>query len=306
MTRFQDVLERFPFEPAEKRPLLIRKTDYLHHIYPPDNAFTSDNNYLIVSTDTLLVGIYELAPGASFEPIDIHPGDEMYYILQGPVVQKSNYGQYVELQTDEGLLIPQETWHQGNNFSNHKVRILFFIAPKAWGEDVPPKIFPAADDTKTFKGRKNSEIPSVAGRSGINPLPTTDDLGRFPVDGAAARIHPTNIYRIGDREKLVTLMGNDSPMLMRFTVSTDFAHMGEMIVPPGGGKGPRCSEPMSHQGDLVLYCMEGPITVNFPDRRDCLLLEPEESIFIPAGVSYQLVNFDGHPVRAIFSIAPGL
>ena len=62
MTRFQDVLERFPFEPAEKRTLLIRKTDYLHHIYPPDNAFTSDNNYLTVSTDTLLVGIYELWP----------------------------------------------------------------------------------------------------------------------------------------------------------------------------------------------------------------------------------------------------
>ncbi|WIY83244.1 cupin domain-containing protein [Propionimicrobium sp. PCR01-08-3] len=306
MPRFQDVMEHFPFEPEDKAPMLIRKTDYMHHIYPPNNAFTSDNNYLIVSTDTLLLGIYELAPGGSFEPIDIHPGDEMYYILEGPVVQKSNYGQYVEIQTGEGLLIPQETWHQGNNFSDHKVRILFFIAPKAWGEDVPPKVFPTADDTKTFKGRKNGQIPDVSGVQGITRMPTTDDLGRWPIDGRAARQKPSNIWRITDQDKLVTLLGNDSPMLMKFTVSTDYGHMGEMIVPPGGGKGPRCSEPTSHEGDLVLYCMEGPITVNFPERLESFIMEPEESIFVPAGEAYQLVNFDGYPVRAVFAIAPGL
>lgn len=306
MPRFIDVLERFPFEPSEKKPTLIRKADYMHHIYPPNNAFTSDNNYLLLSTDTMLVGIYELAPGASFEPIDIHPGDEVYYILEGPVVQKSNYGQYVEVHTGEGLLIPQETWHQGNNFSNHKVRILFSIAPKAWGEDVPPKVFPVADDTKTFKGRKSAEIPSVAGRNGLVAMPTTDDLGSFPVDGPASRQKPSAIYRIRDEEKLVTLHGNDSPTLLKFIVSNDFIHVGEIIVPAGGGKGPRCSEPMSHGGDLLLYCLDGPITVNLPDLQEVLIMEPEESVFIPAGTSYQLVNFDGYPVRATFTIAPDL
>lgn len=306
MPKFVDVLERFPFEPEDKKITLIRKADYLHHIYPPNNAFTSDNNYLIVSTDTMLLGIYELAPGASFEPIDIHPGDEMYYILEGPVVQKSNYGQYVEMQTGDGLLIPQETWHQGNNFSDHKARILFFIAPKAWGEDVPPKVFPVADDTKTFKGRKNSEIPDVSGRTGITRMPTTDDLGKWPVDGPTARQKPSNIYHISDKNKLVAIMGNDSPTLMKFTVSTDYGHMGEIIIPVGGGKGPRCSEPMSHDGDTALYCLTGPITINFPDRLECFIVEPEESIFIPKGEKYQLVNFEGYPVKAVFAIAPNL
>lgn len=306
MARFIDVMEHFPFEPENKQPMLIRKTDYMHHIYPPNNAFTSDNNYLIVSTDTMLVGIYELAPGGSFEPIDIHPGDEMYYILEGPVVQKSNYGQYVEMHTGDGLLIPQKTWHQGNNFSSHKVRILFFIAPKAWDEDVPPKVYPTADDTKTLKGRKNDQIPDVSGRQGITRMATTDDLGRWPIDGSTARQHPTSIYHISDQNKLVTLLGNESPMLMKFTVSTDYGHMGEMIVPTGGGTGPRCSEPTSHEGDTVLYCLEGPITINFPDRLECFIMEPEESVFIPASERYQLVNFEGHPVKAVFSIAPQL
>ncbi|HEY0187813.1 MAG TPA: hypothetical protein VGC67_10020, partial [Cellulomonas sp.] len=88
MTKFQDVMGSWPFPPEEKRPMLLRQSDYLHYLYPPDNARTSDNNYLFLSTDTMLVGIYELAPGASFEPIDIHPGDESYFILEGPVVQK--------------------------------------------------------------------------------------------------------------------------------------------------------------------------------------------------------------------------
>lgn len=303
MVKFTDVMEKFPFAPDEKRPALLRKQDYFHMLYPPDNAFTSDFNYVIVSTDTMMVGIYELAPGASFDPIDIHPGDEQYFILEGPVVQKSNYGQYLELQTGDGLLIPAETWHQGNNFSDHKVRILYFIAPKAWGEDVPPAVFPADDDTKTLKGLKTAEIPDVSGRAKISRMPTTDDIGRWPV-GPEARQHPTNIYRISIDDKLITIHGNDHPTLFKFTVSTDFASMGEVILPAGGGKGPRCMEPISHQGDALLYCMEGPIVVNFPERQESFRAEPEESIFIPHGEVYQLVNLEAHPIRAIFSIAP--
>lgn len=306
MPKFVDVMEKFPFAPEDKAPTLIRKQDYFPLLYPPNNAYTSDFNYVIVSTDTMHVGIYELAPGASFDPIDIHPGDEMYYILEGPVVQKSNYGQYTEMLTGDGLLIPSQTWHQGNNFSDHKVRIFYFIAPKAWDEDVPPKVFPSADDTKTFKGRKNDDIPSVAGRARITRLPTTDDLGRWPLEGSVARQQPTNIYRITDREKLVTIHGNEHPTLFKFTVSTDWGHMGEVVLPAGGGKGPRCMEPLAHQGDLLLYCLDGPITVNFPVREECLRMEPQESVFVPAGEVYQLVNDEAKPVRAVFSIAPGL
>lgn len=305
MTKFKEVMGEYPFKPEDKRPMLLRSSDYLHYLYPPDNARTSDNNYLFVSTDTMLVGIYELAPGASFEPIDIHPGDEAYFILRGPVVQKSSHGQYVQLQENEALLMPERVWHQGNNFTNHKVRILYFIAPKAWDDEVPPKVFPSPDETKSYKGRRNDEIPSIAGRQGITLMPTTDDLGRWPVEGPPARKFPSSIYRIREDDKLITLFGTDQPTLMKFSVSTDRQHLGEIIL-PAGGTGPRCSDVDSHAGDAVLYCAEGPITVNLAEETEAFTMAPGDSFFVPAGTKYQLCNFDGYPVRAIFCIAPGL
>lgn len=305
MTKFKDVMGNYPFTPEEKRPMLLRQSDYLHYIYPPDNARTSDNNYLFLSTDTMLVGIYELAPGASFEPIDIHPGDESYFILDGPVVQKSSLGQYVQLQTDEALFMPERVWHQGNNFTTKKARILYFIAPKAWGDDIPPKVFPTPDDTKSYKGRKNAEIADISGRPGITRMATTDDLGRWPVEGPPSREFPQNIYRIREDDKLITLFGTEQPTLMKFSVSTDRQHLGEIIL-PAGGTGPRCSDIDSHGGDALLYCMEGPITVNLPDELEAFTMDPGDSFFVPAGTKYQLANFDGYAVRAVFCIAPDL
>ena len=86
MAKLVDILEKFPFGPDEKRPILLHKNDYSTALYPPDNAFTSDNTFTLISVDTFMLGIYELCPGGVFLPLDIHPGDESYYILNGPVV----------------------------------------------------------------------------------------------------------------------------------------------------------------------------------------------------------------------------
>ena len=107
MARLKDILENFPFKKDEKRPMLIRKHDYSTALYPPDNAFTSDNTFTIISTDTFMLGIYELGPGGKFAPLDVHPGDETYYILNGPVVQRSGNGQFAYLETGEGLFMPE-------------------------------------------------------------------------------------------------------------------------------------------------------------------------------------------------------
>ena len=34
----------------------------------------------------------------------------------------------------------------------------------------------------------------------------------------------------------------------------------------------------------------------------CFVMEPEDTFFIPAGVSYQLVNFEAKPVKVVFAI----
>ena len=43
MAKLFDIMGKFPFAPDDKKPMLIRKQDYSTALYPPDNAFTSDN-----------------------------------------------------------------------------------------------------------------------------------------------------------------------------------------------------------------------------------------------------------------------
>ena len=111
MAKLFDIMGKFPFTPDDKKPMLIRKQDYSTALYPPDNALTSDNTFTMITTDTFMLGIYELGPGGVFAPLDIHPGDESYYILDGPVLQRSGNGQFAYLETGEGLWMPEGAWH---------------------------------------------------------------------------------------------------------------------------------------------------------------------------------------------------
>ncbi len=188
MAKLMDILEHFPFDPDKKVPMLIRKQDYSTALYPPNDASTSDNTFTIITTDTFMLGIYELAPGSCFMPLDIHPGDESYYILQGPVVQRSGNGQFCWLETGDGLVMPRGAWHSGHNFTDKKSRILYFIAPKAWDEHIPPAVIPSDEETKYYKGANNETLPNMRGAiETISREHCTDDLGHFPVDGPEMR-----------------------------------------------------------------------------------------------------------------------
>ena len=161
MAKLVDIQGRFPCEPDNKKPTLIKKWEYSTALYPPNNAFTSDNTFTLVTTDTFMLGIYELGPGGVFAPLDIHPGDESYYILNGPVVQRSGNGQYAYLETGEGLFMPEGAWHCCHNFSDQKARILYFITPKAWDEHIPPAVIPTEEETKFYKGPNNDNLPDA-------------------------------------------------------------------------------------------------------------------------------------------------
>ena len=60
MAKLFDIMGNFPFKPEDKKPMLIRKQDYSTALYPPNNAFTSDNTFTMITTDTFMLGIYEL------------------------------------------------------------------------------------------------------------------------------------------------------------------------------------------------------------------------------------------------------
>jgi gentisate 1,2-dioxygenase len=306
MTKISDVMGKLPFPPGQLQPKHIRKEEYIDSIYPPASPELSDLTRFIVSTDKMFVGTYQLGPGGSFNPPDLHPGDETYYILNGTLTQQNAInGQVIRAYEGESIWMPREAWHKAFNFEDEILRILFFIAPKAWDEKIPPDDYPHGDDIKAYKGKHNAKYPVLSSLDKPYKVGTTDDIGRWPVPGPEGRKDPMLFYRIREEDKLLNIYGHDDTLLVKFFVSNDLMHMGEFIL-PAGGKGPRLSPVDCHKGDCALFVVDGPVTVYLPETEEAFIVNVEDTMFIPEGVPYRLMNFTVKPVKAVFMIAPEL
>ncbi|MGA2764446.1 MAG: cupin domain-containing protein [Spirochaetia bacterium] len=301
----EEIFGSHPFPPDRKKPLHIRGDLIRHFIYPAERPHFSDLNYLYVSTDKLTVGTWQLGPGGTYDPPDLHAGDEVYYILDGTLTEHNPLlGEFMQVRKGEALLLPMHGYHKGHNFEPGIMRALYVIAPKIWEDQIPPMDFEGGK-MKMYKGANNAKLPSYGAMQEWYHHGTTDDIGRWPVPGPDCRKDPKLFYHITEDKKLLNIHGNQYPMLIKFFVSNDLVHMGEFIL-PAGGTGSRASEPDSHKGDCVLFVEWGPITIFLPDTLEAFDVQPEEVMFIPQGVKYQLVNYTSSTVKAIFSIAPGL
>lgn len=299
------VFGNYPFTPDKKKPLHIRKQMTRQFVYPAEKPHFSDLNYLYVSTDKLTVGTWQLGPGGTYSPPDLHAGDEVYYVIDGVLTEHNPLlGEFIRVHKGEALLLPQHGYHKGHNFEQGIMRILYVIAPKIWEENVPPMDF-SQGKMKRYKGKNNKKLPSVAVLPQWNQHGTTDDIGRWPVNGPECRKEPILFYHITEDKKLLNVHGDEHPMLIKFYVSNDLVHMGEFIL-PAGGEGCRASEPDSHKGDCVLYVEKGPCTVFLPKTQEAFDVQVEDAMFIPEGVEYQLINYTSDYIKAIFSIAPGM
>ena len=262
-------------------------------------------NYLYASTDKLTVGTWQLGPGGSYDPPDLHAGDEVYYVLEGVLTEHNPVlGEFMQVRVGEALLLPMHGYHKGHNFEQGIMRILYVIAPKIWESQVPPMDF-SAGKMKQYKGKHNAKLPSHPQIGQWYAHGTTDDIGRWPVPGPECRKSPILFYHITEEKKLVNVHGTQYPMLIKFFVSNDLLHMGEFIL-PAGGTGSRASEPDSHRGDAVLFVQEGPVTFFLTETLEAFDVQEEEAMFIPEGVSYQMINYTAHRNKVIFCIAPGM
>jgi len=133
MAQIADYFGNYPCKPGEKKPMVITREKMKLFIYTPDNPYASDINWLFASTDQLTVGVFQLAPGGSFDPPDIHAGDEVYYILNGTLTELNpENGQVEEVKKGEAILLPKGAAHKAYNFGTEKLTILYVIAPKIW------------------------------------------------------------------------------------------------------------------------------------------------------------------------------
>ena len=58
MAKLFDIMGNFPFKPEDKKPTLIRKQDYSTALYPPNNAFTSDNTFTMITTVSAILFMF--------------------------------------------------------------------------------------------------------------------------------------------------------------------------------------------------------------------------------------------------------
>lgn len=134
-----DYFCNFPYPPSQKKPKHMTRDQLKLFAYTTTNPKSSDLNYLIASTEDMTVGEYRLAPGSTFDPTDVHAGDEIYYVLQGSVVMfNPELGQAVEIHEGESVIMPKGAPHKAYNFTNESTLILYVIAPKIWDEAGPP------------------------------------------------------------------------------------------------------------------------------------------------------------------------
>ncbi len=121
-----------PFRPDEKKPLRVDCQDEGRtDVYGEGRERICCHTY--ISTDKILISHWIVPPGQSFQPPDVHSGDEPYYILQGEAhVFNPESGQLAQAKEGDLVLIPRKTWHQVYNFSDKDVIIIAIIAGKPW------------------------------------------------------------------------------------------------------------------------------------------------------------------------------
>lgn len=305
MSKEQQLFENHPFPPDKKRPIHIRGELIKDFLYPVERPHFSVLNKLYVSTDKLTIATWELAPGATYDPPDLHFGDEVYYVIRGELTEHNpQIGEFIQVKKGEALLLPKGGYHKGYNFGQDIMRIFYIVAPRFWEGDSPPMTF-TPEEMKMYKGKNNDKLPSYDQLPQWYAHGTTDDIGRWPVSGPETRKDPIRFYHITEEKKLLNVHGTEHPMLIKFFVSNDLLHMGEFIL-PSGGYGCRASDPDSHNGESVLWVEKGPITVLLPDTQETFDIQENEAMFLPVKTRYQLINYTEDQVKMIFCIAPGL
>ena len=146
----------FPYPANEKKPCVINDETSFRFIYTEGKPQSSDLNWIYASTQHMTFAKYQLAPGSTFDPVDVHAGDEVYYVLKGTVTMLNPaLGQVEDVHAGEVILMPKGAPHKAYNFTNDETIILYVIAPKMWDEEGPPEDYNGA--MKLFKYHLNRE-----------------------------------------------------------------------------------------------------------------------------------------------------
>ena len=96
---------------------------------------TSGGGYItfFFQKDSFVCGTFTIPPGAtlSAKGAMTHPGDEIYYVVKGPVYcDLPEEDRRVRIQEGEGFTIPAGTPHMPHNIPGHEEVMVYFVCTK--------------------------------------------------------------------------------------------------------------------------------------------------------------------------------
>ena len=122
-----------PFPPEKKRPTILDENNDVMQVYGKGRELIAPR--VFASTDKILMSIWDVPPGQSFQPPDIHSGDEPYYIVRGrPTISNPETGLTIQAKEGDAVFIPKKTWHCVYNFTDEPVTIIAIIEGELWDE----------------------------------------------------------------------------------------------------------------------------------------------------------------------------
>ena len=122
-----------PFTPDKKRPVVLDEKNDVITVYGSGREKISPR--IFASTDKILMSLWTVPPGQTFQPPDIHSGDEPYYILKGrPTIVNPENGQCIQAKEGDVVLIPAKCWHTVYNFTEEEATIIAIIEGPMWDE----------------------------------------------------------------------------------------------------------------------------------------------------------------------------
>ena len=114
-SKIPDWMGNLPFEPDKKVPVKIDSNDM------GETAIYGEGTqriccYTYISTDNILISHWIVPPGQSFQPPDIHSGDEPYYVLKGEAHVFNPETDPVTIYVDEAaIIIPAGSFEMHEN-----------------------------------------------------------------------------------------------------------------------------------------------------------------------------------------------
>lgn len=269
--------------PVFDQPQVLTPSEVTRHLWgDTQSGYVGDE--VLLSTEKLHALIFTLAPGGRFghstDNRTVFAADEVYVVLQGTIaVIDPALGQVVKATAGDGVFFRRDTWHHGVNWGTEPVRVLEFFSP-------PPATGASSAYART--------VPYL--ESAIH----ADDsvVGHWPMERATLE-HKDTLHLVQSRDLRWRAEGD---LQVGLLCSTEHLTVAENTVLPG-----QSSNLRRHDGDALVFVTHGELHVHTPDAESGTWWRVREgdSIVLPEGFGYRLVNQSGALVRAISGSAPG-